>query len=82
MKDSNEKLIHKAKIIAPFKGSSHPSATFTPDYALLNKEEPFNQKKQDETYRNKSLNQWKYNNPNKKGYNGTFTAFPKYIDEG
>lgn len=28
------------------------------------------------------MNNWKYNNPNKKGYNGTFTAFPPYIEEG
>lgn len=38
VRESNERLIHKAKIVAPFKGSSYPSSTFTPDYALLNKE--------------------------------------------
>jgi hypothetical protein len=39
--------------------------------------------KDDEIYRGKpSGGNWKYNNPNKKGYNGTFESFPKYIDQG
>lgn len=80
-KNSYEKMIHKAKIPVPFKGSSHPNKTFTPDYVDYNKDnEPYDPKKDDELYRGKSLQQWKYNNPNKKGYNGTFTAYPKYID--
>lgn len=80
--ESNEKLVHKAKIPTPFRGSSHPSKTFTPNYAVFNNEEPFQQKKEDEQYRNKTTKVWKANNPNKKGFNGTFTAFPQYIEEG
>jgi len=33
-------------------------------------------------YRDKTNEKWRVNNPNKKGYNGTFTEFPKYIEEG
>ena len=37
-KNSYEKMIHKAKIPVPFKGSSHPNKTFTPDYVDYNKD--------------------------------------------
>lgn len=35
-KNSQDKLIHKAKIPTSFVGGAYPSATFTPDYALVN----------------------------------------------
>lgn len=70
--NSNERLIHKAKIPAPFKGNLHPSATFTDDFAVYNTSEPYKVTKDDEVFRGKSNNKWNYNNPNKKGYNGTF----------
>ncbi len=73
---------HKAKIPVPFK-NSHPTATFDPDYVIKEqKGEPFQQTKDDELYRGKSAGNWRYNNPNKKGYNGTFTKFPQYIEQG
>lgn len=84
-KDSNDKLLHKAKIPVPFKGGTHPSATFTDNYAVYNGSEPYQPKNEDEQFRGRdksSGGNWKYNNPNKKGYNGTFTAFPQYIEEG
>ena len=28
------------------------------------------------------MGNWKYNNPNKKGFNGTFEKHPQYIEEG
>ena len=43
--NSNERLVHKAKIPTGFRGSSHPSKTFTPDYAVYNSDEPYKQKK-------------------------------------
>lgn len=51
--NSNERLIHKAKIPTGFRGNSHPSKTFTPDYALYNTDEPYKQQKEDEQYRPK-----------------------------
>ena len=33
---SNERLLHKAKIQTPFKGSSHPNPAFTPNYTVYN----------------------------------------------
>lgn len=30
--EKNEKMTHKAKIIAPFNGGAHPQSTFTPHY--------------------------------------------------
>ena len=81
-KDLKDKLNHKAKIIAPFKGNLHPSSTFTDNYAVYESQEPFKQTKDDEVYRGKSVGNWKYNNPNKKGQSGTFTPLPKYIEEG
>ena len=81
-KDQQEKMAHKAKIATPFKSTSHPNTTFTNDHAIYNKDEPYQEKKEDLTYREKSLNQWRYNNPNKKGYHGTFSDFPPYIEQG
>lgn len=52
-KDSNDKLIHKAKIPTPFRASSNPSKTFTPDYALYNKNQPYEPVDEDNLYRPK-----------------------------
>ena len=71
-KDRKERIDHKAKILVPFKGTSHPTPTFTPNYAIRNDNDPVKKDKDDEQYRGKSLGNWKYNNPNKKGYNGAF----------
>lgn len=81
-KDSNDRLVHKAKIPTPFVGSSHPSATFTDDFAVYNKNEPYQPTNEDNQFRAKSNGKWNYNNPNKKGYNGTFEPFPQYVDQG
>ena len=81
-KDKREKLEHKAKIPTSFKGGSHPTSTFTPGYAVYQSDEPYKQTKDDEMYRGKSMGNWKYNNPNKKGFNGTFEKHPQYIEEG
>lgn len=70
--NSHERLVHKAKIPVPFKGNLHPSATFTDDFAVYKTSEPYKITKDDEVFRGKSNNKWNYNNPNKKGYNGTF----------
>jgi hypothetical protein len=80
---SNDRLLHKAKIPTPFKGGVHPSATFTENFALYNSAEPYKPKDEDNTFREKCAGgNWKYNNPGKKGYNGTFSKFPQYIEEG
>ena len=74
---------HKAKINKPFVGSSNPHATFTPHYQTYHLEgEAYQPKNDDEQYRNKTSQKWTYNNPNKKGFYGTFTEFPKYIENG
>ena len=76
-------MTHKAKILKPFHGSSHPTSTFTPnyqDYHLVG--EHYQPKNDDIQYRSKTTNKWTYNNPNKKGFYGTFTEFPKHIEEG
>lgn len=79
---SKERMEHKAKIGQPFRGSSHPSKTFTPNYAAFQPGDAY-QPSVDQPYRGKDgPNAWKYNNPNKKGFNGTFTEFPQYIEEG
>lgn len=81
--EGNERLIHKAKIPRPFNGLNHPNATFTPDYqAFKQVGEPYQAKNDDTQYRSKTTHKWNYNNPNKKGLNGTFSEFPKYIEEG
>ena len=77
--DLKDKLNHKAKIKTAFKGNLHPSTTFTPNYAVYDTQEPYKVTKDDEIYRGKSLGNWKYNNPNKKGDVGAFTSYPKYI---
>lgn len=76
---SNERLVHRAKIPTNFNGNSHPSKTFTPDYAVYNTNDPYQPKKEDEQFRGKEANRWKDTNPNKKGMNGAFTAYPQYI---
>lgn len=76
-----EKMIHKAKIIGPFNGGAHPSSTFTPHYQTFYcAGEPYQRQNDETQYRNKTVQKWTYNNPNKKGLNGTFTEFPKYIE--
>jgi hypothetical protein len=35
-KDSNDRLIHKAKIPTPFKGGLYPNNTFTDNFAVYN----------------------------------------------
>ena len=46
-------------------------------------ERSVNDKKNDDAqYRNKTTEKWKFNNPNKKGFYGTFNDFPKYIENG
>ena len=81
--EKNEKINHKAKIIKPFVGSSNPHATFTPHYQTYHLEgEAYQPKNDDEQYRNKTSQKWTSNNPNKKGFYGTFTEFPKYIENG
>lgn len=81
--ESHEKLVHKAKIAKPFNGLNHPQATFTPHYQTFQREgEPYQPKNDDTQYRSKTTQKWNYNNPNKKGFYGTFTEFPKYIEEG
>jgi hypothetical protein len=73
---------HKAKIKAPFRGSSHPTKTFTPDYASYQPGDDY-KPSEDQPHRVKDgPNQWRYNNPGKKGNIGTFTQFPQYIEEG
>ncbi len=73
-------MVHKAKILAPFNGSSHTQNTFTPHYLTFHNEgEPFQLKNEDVQYRSKTTKKWTYNNPNKTGFYGTFTEFPKYI---
>lgn len=65
---------HKAKILAPFNGGAHPSSTFTPHYqTFYNAGEPYQPVNDDVQYRSKTTQKWTYNNPNKKGFNGTFT---------
>lgn len=65
----------------PFSGASNPSATFTPHYQTYRVEgEPYQPQKDDTQYRSKTTNKWTVNNPNKKGFYGTFTEFPKYVE--
>ena len=74
-------MVHKAKILKPFNGLNHPQATFTPHYQTYQLEGEKYQPNSDETqYRSKTNQKWNYNNPNKKGFYGTFTEFPKYIE--
>ena len=75
-------MAHKAKILNPFAGSSHPSQTLTPHYQTYHLEgEPYRQQKVDESgYRSKTTQKWNATNANKKGHYGTFTEFPKYIE--
>jgi hypothetical protein len=76
-------LEHKAKILKPFVGSSNPHAIFTPHYETFHQEgEPYQSKNDDMQYRVKTANKWNYNNPIKKGFYGTFSQFPKYIENG
>jgi hypothetical protein len=76
-------MAHKAKILKPFIGSSNPLATFTPNYQAFHIEsEPYLPRQDESQYRSKTNEKWTYNNANKKGPGGTFTEFPKYIDEG
>lgn len=80
---SNQKMVHKAKILAPFQNSVHPEATFVPHHQTFHQlGEPYQAKNDDTQYRSKTSKKWTFNNPNKKGFNGTFTDFPKYIEEG
>jgi hypothetical protein len=82
-RDRTEKLKHKAKIMTPFSGASNPNATFTPHYQTYRLEgEPYKPVNEDTQYRSKTNGKWTYNNPNKKGLYGTFTEFPKYVEEG
>ena len=81
--ERREKMNHKAKILSPFNGSSNPSATFTPHYQTYRLEgEPYQPIKEDTQYRSKTTKKWATNNPNKTGFYGTFSEFPKYIEEG
>lgn len=41
---SNDRLLHKAKIPTSFIGSSHPNQTFTPNYTVYNTSEPYQPK--------------------------------------
>lgn len=62
---------------------NYPTTTFTPHYqTFYQKEDPYQPKNDDTQYRSKTAQKWTYNNPNKKGFNGTFTEFPKYIEQG
>lgn len=79
--EKNEKMTHKAKILTPFSGSN-PNTTFTPHYQTYqNLNDPYLAKPEDQ-YRDKSNNKWTYNNANKKGFYGTFSEFPKHVEEG
>jgi hypothetical protein len=81
--ESKERLIHKAKISKPFTGTHKPSETFTPAYKDFHLEgEPYQPVNDETQYRSKTKEKWNYNNPNKKGFYGTFTEFPKYVEEG
>jgi hypothetical protein len=76
-------MVHKAKIPAPFNNTVHPEATFVPHHQTFHQlVEPYQPKNDDTQYRSKTTKKWTFNNPNKKGFNGTFTEFPKYIEEG
>lgn len=76
-------MSHKAKIPNSFAGGSHPASTFTPHYQTFYRDsEPYKPINDDVQYRSKTSNKWSYNNPNKKGFYGTFTEFPKHIEEG
>ncbi len=84
-KNKQEKLKHAAKIGAPFSTGKPEDKDFTPKYTLYPKDgeaEPYKDKDDFASCRDLKAGNWKYNNPNKKGYNGTFTAFPRYIEEG
>ena len=74
---------HKAKILQPF-SNGNPNTTFTPHHDTYHLEgEPYNQPKVDASqYRSKTTQKWTYNNPNKTGFYGTFTEFPKHVEEG
>ena len=52
--------------MSPFVGSSYPNDKFDPDYVAYQPTDPYQQKNEDQTYRSKTLNNWKYNNPNKR----------------
>jgi hypothetical protein len=76
-------LNHKAKILKPFLGLNQPQAVFTPHHQTFqNVGEPYQPKNDDTQYRSKTTQKWNYNNPNKKGFYGTFTEFPKHIEQG
>lgn len=75
-------MIHKAQISQPFIGVSKPQPHFTPHYQTYYGEEPYKPKNDDEQYRSKTTQKWNVNNPNKKGFYGTFSEFPKYIEQG
>lgn len=76
-------MVHKAKILKPFNGLNAPQATFTPHYqTFYHQPDPYLPKNDDTQYRSKTTQKWNYNNPNKKGFYGTFTEFPKYIEQG
>ena len=75
--------MHKAKIPHAFTGTTKPNATFTPDYVAYRQEgEPWQQQKDETQYRSRTTEKWKYNNPNKKSFYGTFSEFPRHIEEG
>ena len=81
--EKRENLAHKAKISKPFIGSTNPQATFTPHHQTFHLEgETYQSKNDDAQYRNTTTEKWKFNNPNKKGFYGTFNDFPKYIENG
>ena len=76
-------MFHKAKILKPFLALNAPTSTFTPHYqTFYNQAEPYQPKNYDTQYRSKTTQKWNYNNPNKKSFYGTFTEFPKYIEQG
>jgi hypothetical protein len=80
--EMQERLKHKAAIKQPFVPVSNPSPHFIPNYQTYHQgNEPYEPKDHDNQFRSKTVQKWTTNNPNKKGFNGTFSNF-KYIEEG
>lgn len=77
-RSGEEQLLHKARIPEPFRGGSHPAATFTADHAVYQASEPYRPRNEDEQFRGKSTRSWKYNDRQA----ATFSAFPQYIEQG
>jgi hypothetical protein len=66
--------MHKAKIHTPFVGGNKMGATFTANHQDFggprDKYKPTNE---DDLFRSKTSQKWNVNNPNKKGFYGTFS---------